>query len=116
MPRIVELAAGEGAGIFVEIDESRVQGTQRIATESAERALEKVAGNFEGALENIHRVASGLYNMLAKLPRAPDAAKIEFGVKLTGGAGIIIASGTAAANVKVTLDWKPPEPRAPTNP
>jgi hypothetical protein len=116
MPRIVELPAEEGAGIFVEIDESRVQGTQRVAIETAERALEKVAGNFEGALANIARVASGLYNALAKLPRAPDTAKIEFGVKLTGGAGIIIASGTAAANIKIALDWKTPEPRTPTSP
>jgi hypothetical protein len=42
------------------------------------------------------------------MPRASDTAKFEFGVKLTGGAGIIIASGTAEANLKVTLDWKAP--------
>jgi hypothetical protein len=108
MARIIELSAGEDGGIFVEIDDNHAQGTQRIAVQNAERALESVTGNFEGALANIHKVASGLYVMLTKLPRAPDTAKVEFGVKLTGGAGIIIASGSAAANIKITLDWKPP--------
>jgi|SRR5215472_2118559 len=108
MPRIVELPAGDNGGIFVEIDDSRAQGTQRIAAEGADRALEKVAGNFEGALANIHKVASGLYGVLDRLPRAPDTARVEFGVKLTAGAGIIIASGSATANIKVVLDWKPP--------
>ena len=75
-----------------------------------------MTGNFEGALTNIHKVASGLYNMLTKLPRAPDTAKVEFGVKLTGGAGIIIASGSATANIKITLDWKSPETSTPKSP
>jgi lysozyme family protein len=34
--------------------------------------------------------------------RLPDSATVEFGVKLTGSASVIIASGTAEANVKVT--------------
>jgi hypothetical protein len=54
--------------------------------------------------------------MLTKLPRAPDTAKVEFGVKLTGGAGIIIASGSATANIKITLDWKSPETSTPKSP
>jgi hypothetical protein len=111
MSRVIELAAGEEASIFVEIDESRMQGTQRIAAENAERVLEKVTGTFEGALANIHKVASGLYDTIRRLPRAPDTAKVEFGVKLTGGAGIIIASGSAAANIKITLDWRASEAR-----
>jgi Trypsin-co-occurring domain 1 len=82
--------------------------TQRIAADAGERALERVSGSLEGALANIHKVAIGLYETLVKMPRAPDTAKFEFGVKLTGGAGIIIASGTAEANLKVTLDWKAP--------
>jgi len=111
MPRVVELPSDDNASIFVEIDDSRAQGTQRLA--NAERALESVSGNFEDALDNIRKVATGLYETLTKLPRAPDTARVEFGVKLTGGAGIIIASGTATANIKVALDWKPPEARKP---
>jgi hypothetical protein len=51
-------------------------------------------------------VANGLYGSLSGLISKPETAEVEFGVKLTGGAGIIIASGTAEANVKVKLSWK----------
>jgi hypothetical protein len=108
MPRIVQLQAEDNVSIFVEIDDSRAHGTQRIAVDAGERALEKISGTFEGALAGIQKVANGLYGSLAKLARAPDDAKFEFGVKLTGGAGIIIASGTAEANIRVTLNWKAP--------
>jgi len=106
MARVVELSAEESANIFVEIDDSLAQGNQRIA--ASERALEKVAGNFEGALANIQRISNGLYCALSKLTHVPESATVEFGVKLTGGAGVIIASGTAEANIKVTLSWKAP--------
>jgi hypothetical protein len=106
MARILELQAD--AGIFIEIDDSRAQGTQRIAVDAGERALEKVSGSLDGAMANIQKVAGKLYESLAGLPRSPESAKFEFAVKLTGGAGIIIASGTAEANIKVTLEWKPP--------
>jgi uncharacterized protein (DUF39 family) len=105
MTRVLELSTEQGGDIFVEIDDTLVQGNQRIAV--SERALEKVAGNFEGALANIQKISNGLYGALSNLARVPDSATIEFGVKLTGGAGIIIASGTAEANIKVTLSWKP---------
>ncbi|SRR6266852_3421208 len=111
MSRIIELPAGKDVSIFVEVDDS-AHGTQRIAADAGERALEKISGTFEGALASIRKVSEGLYETLAKLPRAPDEANFEFGVKLTGGAGIIIASGTAEANIKVTLNWKaPPNPK-----
>jgi hypothetical protein len=106
MARVLELPTEQGAGIFVEIDDSFAQGNQRIA--ASQLALEKVTGNFEGALANIQRISNGLYGALSDLVRVPDSATVEFGVKLTGGAGVIIASGTAEANVKVTLSWRAP--------
>jgi hypothetical protein len=102
MARIIELPMEQGNDVFVEIDEAFARGTQRISI--AEHALEKVTGNFEGALANIQRISNGLYDALSNLSRVPETATVEFGVKLTGGAGVIIASGTAEANVKITLN------------
>jgi uncharacterized protein (DUF39 family) len=106
MAHVIELPVNDGASIFVEIDDTLAQGNQRIAVDASERALEKITGNFEGALANIQRISNGLYGALSNLARVPDSATVEFGVKLTGGASVIIASGTAEANVKVTLNWK----------
>jgi hypothetical protein len=35
----------------------------------------------------------------------PDNFEVEFGVKLGGETGIILAKGTAEVNLKITLKW-----------
>jgi Trypsin-co-occurring domain 1 len=37
---------------------------------------------------------------------APDEFTVEFGVKLSAKAAVVIASATTDANFKVTLKWK----------
>ena len=106
MARIVELNEEGEAKIFVEVPDSVAPPGRRIARETAGGVLDDTAGDFEGALASIRRVANGFHEAVTDLVKAPDAAVVEFGVKLTAGAGIIIASGTAEANVKVTLTWK----------
>ena len=88
MARVLELKEEGAAQIFVEVPDSLAPPGRRIAREAPGGVLDETAGDFEGALASIRRVANG------------------FHVKLTAGAGIIIASGTAEANVKVTLTWK----------
>jgi hypothetical protein len=35
----------------------------------------------------------------------PDSFEVEFGVKLGGETGIILAKGTAEVNLKITMGW-----------
>jgi hypothetical protein len=35
----------------------------------------------------------------------PDHFTVEFGVKLGGETGVILAKGTAEVNLKVTMSW-----------
>ena len=36
---------------------------------------------------------------------APEHFTVEFGVKLGGETGIIVAKGTAEVNLKITMTW-----------
>jgi len=36
---------------------------------------------------------------------APEHFTVEFGVKLGGETGIIVAKGTVEANLKITMTW-----------
>ncbi len=36
---------------------------------------------------------------------SPDHFSVEFGVKLGGETGVILAKGTAEVNLKVTMTW-----------
>jgi hypothetical protein len=43
---------------------------------------------------------------------APEHFTVEFGVKLGGETGVIVAKGTAEVNLKITMTWdrEPQEP------
>jgi hypothetical protein len=100
MSDFIELSMADGANIFVEIKDSIDLDHHKPAHGA------HGAGTFEGALHNIQRISNGLYHALSKLTHAPDSAMVEFGVKLTGGAGVIITSGMDEANIKITLNWQ----------
>ena len=40
--------------------------------------------------------------------RSPDECGVEFGLKLGGETGVIVAKGTAEVNFLVKLTWKKP--------
>jgi hypothetical protein len=52
------------------------------------------------------------------LATPPDTVKIEFGVKLTAEAGVVIAKAATEANFKLSLEWSAGkrQPAAPTDP
>jgi hypothetical protein len=39
---------------------------------------------------------------------SPDECGVEFGLKLGGETGVIVAKGTAEVNFVITLTWKKP--------
>jgi hypothetical protein len=63
----------------------------------ARDTLEQALGQLRPSLE---RVAE-----LVRTP-APDEATLEFGLKLGGETGVIVAKGTAEANFRIALTWR----------
>jgi hypothetical protein len=108
MKRLVEFPLEGGNSILVEVDEPEAEGVVRAARpgEIAERALQ----TFETALQKIQPAAIVIIDHLRKLSDPPDQVNVEFGVKLSAGAGAVLASAGAEANYKVTLSWKRKEP------
>jgi hypothetical protein len=54
----------------------------------------------------IKPAATAIISKLRELNQPPDTIGVEFGIKLSAGAGAILASAGAEANFKVTLTWK----------
>jgi hypothetical protein len=63
---------------------------------------------FEEATANVTRAAQSLITRFQRLHNAPDEIVLDFGIKLTPGAGAIVASSADEANFKVSLSWKTP--------
>lgn len=113
MKRLVEFEVGGSSGetVVVEVDDSDAA----VGEESAARGGEpdRAQRSLEDALERVKPAASILMEKVRSLaedkdesPMVLDEATIQFGIKLTGKVGAVLASAALEANYQVTLTWK----------
>lgn len=76
-------------------------------------SLDQALGKLKPSLRKLSRTLKEL---------APDEAEVEFGLKIGGETGVIIAKGTAEVNFVIRMTWKAhdsaaahlPEPKRPS--
>jgi Trypsin-co-occurring domain 1 len=69
----------------------------------AAEAAATATWSLSASLEHLEPVLRTLKEKLAA--SAPEHFTVEFGVKLGGESGIILAKGTAEVNLKITMIW-----------
>lgn len=99
MSRLVEFDTADGGTVFVE---STVASAGEVQVSAAG---ERAADTIEGALARIGPVMSALKEQLAAA--RPSEVTAEFGIKLNGKAGAILASSSGEVNFRVTMRWAP---------
>ena len=107
MPVLMQVPLDDGgdgsAVVLVEADSDDIPGGLALASlepgQAAARATRSLAASLE-QLESMLRVVK------EKLVAAgPEHFTVEFGVKLGGETGMIVAKGTAEVNLKITMAW-----------
>ena len=107
MKRYVEFPLQDGGSVLVEVEEAETAGGPVRASRGTDLP-EKAQLTFEQALARVRPAAEAIIGRLRDLDDPPDQVGVEFGIKLSGTAGAIIASAGVEANYKVTLTWKRP--------
>lgn len=102
--RLVKYPLENGQFILVEVDEPEEVGTVRVGRVGDK--IEEAKETLEQALSNLEPVAKAVINKIRGLVDAPDEISVEFGLKLSGNVGVILASASVEANYKVSLKWK----------
>jgi len=102
---LVEYRLDSGS-ILVEVDLPTTTGDDRIPAGKPGQKIIEAAVSFEEALGSIKSVAQGVVRQVKELADPPDEVMVGFGIKLTGTANVVLASGSAEANLEVTLTWK----------
>jgi hypothetical protein len=99
---VVEMSLEDGSTILVEVaeDEQRLQRVGRDGT-----IVRNTAETLEEALRRVKPAVSAVFGQIRDLATPPDKLKVEFGVKLTAEAGVVIARATSEANFKLSLEW-----------
>lgn len=91
--------------LLVEAERADIVDEEELALAAPEpgRAIAKASHSLGMALEQLEPM---LHAVKEKLVAAgPDHATVEFGVKLGGETGVILARGTVDVNLKITMTW-----------
>jgi hypothetical protein len=103
MTAILAFDTPEGESIKIEVDDSRT-GPQRVSRDGqvieAGRRLEEVLAQ---ARPTVHAVLASISGLAA------DEREIEFGIKLTAEAGVVVAKTALEGNFVLRLKWVRPE-------
>lgn len=89
--------------MLVEADRSEVDGGLTLASPGPGRAAATATRSLAQSLEQLEPVLRTVRDKL--VAAAPEHFTVEFGVKLGGETGIIVARGTAEVNLKITMSW-----------
>jgi hypothetical protein len=99
------IPVGEGS-LVVEVDDADVPvPPEGLALASNRgRIVATATVSLEEALDRLQPTVRALAERLRQA--GPDEVTVEFGIKLGGETGLILAKGTAEVNFKVSMSWK----------
>jgi hypothetical protein len=95
----------DGSEVLVAVD-SRDMPEDLVLAAAADpqKVVARAAETLEQLLEKITPTVTAVSEWVRA--RSPDECGVEFGVKLGGETGVIVAKGTAEVNFLVKLTWK----------
>ena len=106
MAEIVAFPLGEHSAVLVETDDDRGHGQMQISRGDATSTVVKASESFEQAMANITPIAEKMLKALTAIGTDLEEVGLEFGIKLSGEVGVIVAKSTGEAHCKVSLKWK----------
>jgi hypothetical protein len=89
--------------LVVEVDRNEISDDLVLASEPG-KVIVRAQVTLEEALEKLKPSLLKVVHLLKEL--SPDHTVVEFGLKVGGETGVIIAKGTAEVNFKITMSWE----------
>jgi Trypsin-co-occurring domain 1 len=91
--------------IVFEVDRGEVPDDLVLASPKPGKVAARAQVTLEEALAKLRPSLQKVVHLLKEL--SPDETMVEFGLKIGGETGVIIAKGTAEVNFTVRMSWKP---------
>jgi hypothetical protein len=96
--------AGSKDILVVEVDRSQVSDDLVLASPSPGEVVDRARVSLEEALGKLNPSLQRIVRLLKEM--SPDETCVEFGLKVGGETGVIIAKGTAEVNFTIRMSWK----------
>jgi len=99
----VAVSADADDVVLFEVDPEEVPGEFVLASDEPGKAMAKAPQSLDKSLQQLRPVLKRIVATLHEL--APEHTEVEFGIKIGGETGFIIAKGTAEVNFTVRMSW-----------
>jgi len=96
--------SGSDDVLLFEVDRSEVASDLVLASDDPAKAADRARVTLEGALDRLKPSLQKIVHLLKEM--SPDETTVEFGLKIGGETGVIIAKGTAEVNFAIRMSWK----------
>jgi hypothetical protein len=107
MAVLLEVPLAEGNGehvLLVEADRADIPGDLVLASPHPGAAAARATHTLAESLQQVAPLLRTVRDKLVEV--GPESFEVEFGLKLGGETGVILAKGTAEVNLAVTMTWK----------
>ena len=107
MKRLVKFPLEEGRFLLMEVEEPEsLPESGVVPVGRLSDFVEQSSISFDEALETLGPAVNHIIAKLHDLVEKPDGVSLEFGCKLSGKLGAIIASTSLEGNFQVKLKWQ----------
>jgi hypothetical protein len=106
----IETKAKDGSIIRIEVEPGAKTKTGFGGQAEPGTAGSKAAANaYEETLNTIRACANGMVDTLQSMATPPNAASLDFALKIDAGVGPLIAKSGSDVHFKVSLNWHQPD-------
>ncbi|MFI0350915.1 CU044_2847 family protein [Actinomadura sp. 9N407] len=103
MPYFLEVPLRDGDSILVEMSEAE-SGLAPVGRRSKE-VIERLPESFTASLARVRSFTTEILNQAGRYPRQPDRIAVEFGLKFSAKAGLVIAESSGEGSLKFIAEW-----------
>jgi Trypsin-co-occurring domain 1 len=100
----VPVEAGSDDILVVEVDRGELSDDLVLASLEPGKVAAQALITLDQALASLKPSLRKIVHLLKEL--SPDETEVEFGLKIGGETGVIVAKGTAEVNFTVRMSWK----------
>jgi hypothetical protein len=76
--------------------------------------LGRIPETFGKSLDRVQAFTGEILHHMRDTPDPPDTVSIEFGLNLSVKFGVAVAESTGVAHIKVSAEWRKPDPTTPS--
>ena len=102
MSQLVRMDLADGGSVLVEVEDA---ASGHVTRGRAGDLVTDAGSTLENALDQLGPIVKGVVTRLREAADWPDEVTVEFSIKLSADANVIIARTAGEANFRISMSW-----------